>query len=89
MCGKQRTLSPVFLDVWQATDLQDDFSDVWQRKELANRSAYSRTSITQKVTQVNYYLREHSAQAVAIWSNRFLSARLYLLGDEHGFRNYD
>jgi hypothetical protein len=34
MCGKQRTLSPLFLDVWQVKELRSDFSDVWQRKRL-------------------------------------------------------
>jgi hypothetical protein len=34
MCGKQRTLSPVILDVWQRKELRSDFSDVWQVKEL-------------------------------------------------------
>jgi hypothetical protein len=34
MCGKQRTLSAVFLDVWQIKELRAHFADVWQRKDL-------------------------------------------------------
>ena len=34
MCGKQRTLSPAILEVWQAEELRVDFSDVWQEKGL-------------------------------------------------------
>jgi len=34
MCGKQRTLSLVFLDVWQIQELWAHFPDVWQGKEL-------------------------------------------------------
>jgi hypothetical protein len=34
MCGKQRTLSPVNLDVWQRKGLRSDFSDVWQIQGL-------------------------------------------------------
>ncbi len=34
MCGKQRTLSPVLLDVWQRKELCGDFSDVWQIQGL-------------------------------------------------------
>jgi hypothetical protein len=37
MCGKQRTLSPVILDVWQRKDLEGDFSDVWQMQGLAKK----------------------------------------------------
>lgn len=35
MCGKCRTLSPLFLEVWQMLELAGDFSDVWQGKGLA------------------------------------------------------
>jgi hypothetical protein len=34
MCGKQRTLSPLDLEVWQTQGLRADFADVWQGKEL-------------------------------------------------------
>jgi hypothetical protein len=34
MCGKQRTLSRVFLEVWQGKGLGAQILDVWQRKEL-------------------------------------------------------
>jgi len=34
MCGNQRTLSPLFLYVWQGKDLRARFSYVWQGKEL-------------------------------------------------------
>jgi hypothetical protein len=34
MYGKQRTLSPMNLEVWQRKELRADFSDVWQGKEL-------------------------------------------------------
>jgi hypothetical protein len=34
MCGKQRTSSPMNLEVWQMHGLAGDFSDVWQGKEL-------------------------------------------------------
>jgi hypothetical protein len=35
MCGKQRTLSPMILEVWQVKELRVCFSEVWQRKGLA------------------------------------------------------
>jgi hypothetical protein len=34
MCGKHRTLSAVFLDVWQIKELWAHFLDVWQMKDL-------------------------------------------------------
>jgi hypothetical protein len=34
MCGKQRTLSPLDLEVWQGKEIRADFSDVWQGKDL-------------------------------------------------------
>jgi hypothetical protein len=34
MCGKCRTLSPVFLEVWQLKNLSSEISDVWQGKNL-------------------------------------------------------
>src|SRR5579863_5380209 len=37
MCGKQRTLSPLFLYVWQLKDLQARFSYVRQIKELSEK----------------------------------------------------
>jgi len=32
----------VFLEVWQGKDLWDDFSDVWQRKELEEKGLRNR-----------------------------------------------
>jgi hypothetical protein len=34
MCGKQRTLSPLDLEVWQMLGLRADFSDLWQLKDF-------------------------------------------------------
>ena len=39
MCGKQRALSPLDLEVWQRKELRADFADVWQGKELARKNA--------------------------------------------------
>src|SRR5579863_2392042 len=38
-CGKQRTLSPLFLYVWQGKDLRAHFPYVWQGKDLAEKEA--------------------------------------------------
>jgi hypothetical protein len=34
MCGKQRTLSLMILDVWQRKGLAGEFAHVWQGKDL-------------------------------------------------------
>jgi hypothetical protein len=34
MCGNQRTLSPLDLELWQMRGLRADFSDVWQGRNL-------------------------------------------------------
>ncbi len=38
MCGKQGTLSPMILDVWQGKELQVNFSDVWQMEEIEEKT---------------------------------------------------
>ena len=40
MCGKQRTLSPMILDVWQRKGLRANLSDVWQLKELIRKNPH-------------------------------------------------
>jgi hypothetical protein len=52
MCGKQRTLSPMILHVWQRKELESDFSDVWQGKELADLIGYSQSTIPYQLTAV-------------------------------------
>jgi hypothetical protein len=39
MCGKERTLSPLFVEVWQLKELRARLSDVWQGKDLGEKSA--------------------------------------------------
>src|SRR5438045_2609896 len=34
MCGKQRTLSPMKMEVWQGKELRACFVEVWQMKDL-------------------------------------------------------
>jgi hypothetical protein len=36
MCGKQKALSSMILEVWQGKELGVDFLDVWQMQGLAD-----------------------------------------------------
>src|SRR6266446_6257697 len=42
MCGKQRTSSVVFLEVWQIKELEAHFADLWQIKKLGESGADSK-----------------------------------------------
>ena len=41
MCGKQRVLNLVFLEVWQGKELPAHFLDVWQIQKLAKKGSPS------------------------------------------------
>src|SRR5712664_2938879 len=44
MCGKQRTLSLINLEVWQTNKLRARFSDLWQMLDLAKRGPSARVA---------------------------------------------
>src|SRR5713226_8517267 len=44
MCGKQRTLSLMNLEVWQINELWTQFSDLWQMLDLAKRGPSARVA---------------------------------------------
>ena len=55
MCGKQRTLSLVFLQVWQIEELEPENFDVWQGKNLEAVSvARGREDNDRRLSRSNY-----------------------------------
>jgi hypothetical protein len=55
MCGKQRTLSLVFLQVWQIEELEPENFDVWQGKNLdAVSVARGREDNDRRLSRSNY-----------------------------------
>ena len=46
MCGKQRTSSVVFLEVWQIKELEAHFADLWQIKKKLGESGADSKGIT-------------------------------------------